>query len=96
MYNGSPAHCLPIHLWYLRKSNIKHHCISKTAVCLIELQTGKVLTNKQCIMHGPTSRMRPGPQCRTGMGLCGVLGPGGCSGRERALALLVLMAEPRV
>lgn len=59
MYNGWPASCLPIHLWYLRKLNIKHHCISRTTVCLIELQTGKALTNKQCIMHGPASRTRP-------------------------------------
>lgn len=77
MYNGSPARCLPIHLWYLRKLNIKHHCISKTAVCLIELQTGKVLTNKQCIIHGPTSRMQLGPQHQRGSGLHGVLGSAG-------------------
>lgn len=76
MYNGLPASCLPIHLWYLRKSNIKHHCISKTTVCLIELQTEKVLANKQYIMHGPVSRMQPGPWHWMGSGLCRVLGTG--------------------
>lgn len=86
MYNGSPVRCLPIHLWYLRKPNIKHRCISKNRACLIELQTGKVLEDKQCIMQGPTGRMWL-PWRQAGTGLCGawdkrVLKQGGDTGAD--------------